>query len=143
MVFPWSVSSKPSDKALDALRHIPSLAVHEGPASDFRTECGETLGTLELGRHLEVTCQSRIDPMRLRSTPHDRDLPQESLISQPLTDDNCGAVTAQEALMIGTDKTTYRLVSKSEPMNKRSVSARNPIGWRLVRSPESDLLERS
>src|SRR5882672_7736591 len=55
----------------------------------------ETLGTLELGSHLEATCQSRIDPMRLKSTPHNQDLPQELPISQLLTDDDCGAVTVQ------------------------------------------------
>jgi len=87
MVFPWSVSSKPLDKALDMSGRIPSHVVHEGPALDFRMECGETLGTLELGSYLEATCQSRINPMRSRSTPHNQDLPQESPISQPLTDD--------------------------------------------------------
>jgi len=90
MAFPWSVSSKPLDKALDVSRHVPSPAVHEGLASDFRAEHGETLGTPELGRRLEATCRSQIDPMRLGSTPHDRDLPQELPISQPLTDDDCG-----------------------------------------------------
>ena len=36
----------------------------------------------------------------------------------------------------------YCLVSKPKPMNKHSVSAWNPIGWRLVRSPIHDWLER-
>jgi len=71
MVFPWSISSKPLDKALDVSGCVPSHAAHEGLASDFRVERGETLGTSELGRHWEATCQSRINPMRLRSTPHD------------------------------------------------------------------------
>jgi len=45
--------------------------------------------------------------------------------------------------MIGADETTYRSVSKSELMNKHSVSAWNPIGWRPVRSPIHDWLECS
>jgi len=71
------------------------MVVHKGPALDFRMEHRETLGTLELGSHLEATCQSPIDPMRLRSTPHNRELPQELPISQLLTDDDCGTVTVQ------------------------------------------------
>src|SRR5712672_567601 len=69
MVFPRSVSSKPLDKALDTSRCIPSPAVCEGPALDFRMECGETLGTPELGRCLRSNLPKPDRPHEIKIYP--------------------------------------------------------------------------